>query len=196
MTIGTAAKSGVARMRRHVSKPSAPGSITSSTTTSKRPRRSAARPRSPSPATVTSISCRPRYSRTRSASRASSSTRSAAVRAGMSVPAMVSVHVAPGVGPDVVGARVGLHRRQHVVGLDHRLTDRIGDGTVLLFTLLHERLDRLWVEPVALEEREPLLEPHPALLPVGLDGGEGPVARLVDGGPLGRRDLRCVERVV
>src|SRR5438128_1132907 len=166
MTIGSGASSGLARMRRQISKPSAPGSMTSRTITSNRPRRSAARPRSPSAATVTSISCLPRYSVTRRASLASSSTRSAVVRDGI----VATVSVAHGVHgeamrPDPVGDHLPLVMRERVVHLDDRLRDR---GTYLVVLRLVrgvERVELRLVDGVGLEQRERFVHVRGAILP-------------------------------
>src|SRR5713101_6856768 len=86
MMTGSPVHSAVARILRQTSRPSLPGSIRSSKTRSGRLFRRAARPRGPSPAVVTSISCLPRYSATSAPRRASSSMRSAAVRCAIQLP--------------------------------------------------------------------------------------------------------------
>src|SRR3989440_8699163 len=203
MTTDPIRHSGVARMRRHTSSPSIPGSITSSSTTSKRPRRSAARPRSPSPTTVTSISWRPRYSATIEPNRASSSTRSADILDGgpdildggpemapkpptlgaprlsrgtpryCSSASRCSPAVSSAVVADPVGHGLALDGRQHVVHLRERLRDRVGHLRVLGLALRAKGGDASGIDRVGFEERERLGHVRLARLVLRLHCREG-----------------------
>src|SRR6185312_1545734 len=183
MMTGVWLRSGSARMRRQTSSPSTPGSMMSSSTTSKLPFFSAANPRSPSPATVTSTSFCSRYSATSEASLASSSMRSAAVRLftrSFSVAWVMRAHE----GRHLV-ALAGVER---VVCFRERLHDGVAGLLHLGLTLRLQRGELGLIDLVGGEHGYSVVEVRGVIVEVGADGreraihGRGHLGALIGGG--------------